>query len=241
MSHSLIRPLFLTLLLCSLVSTARAGNSVMIWPIDPILDSDDKAAELWLENRGDATTLMQVRIFGWRQLNGNEQYQNQQDVVASPPMVRIEPGKRQLIRLIKQRATPAGKESAYRILLDEIPAPPAPGSKQAGLAFQMRYSVPLFVYGQGLVARNAKPQLSWHIAKRDGRQLLLIDNRGSGHARLSNVTLAGRQLSSSLLGYVLAGSQNAFPLNFPASVRDTLSAQLSTTRSWQSKGSPQAE
>nr|WP_230479525.1 molecular chaperone [Izhakiella capsodis] len=225
----------------ALVSSVRAGNSIMIWPIDPVIDSGDKATELWLENRGDATTLMQVRIFGWRQVNGNEQFRNQQDVVASPPMVRMEPGKRQLIRLIRQQATPANKESAYRILIDEIPTPPDPGTRPTGLTFQMRYSVPLFVYGLGLPASSAHPQLSWYIAKRDGRQLLFINNRGNSHARLSNVSLAGHQLSGSLLGYVLAGSQNAFPLNFPVSIHDTLSAQLSTTRNWQSKGSPQAE
>ena len=66
---------------------AWAGNSVLIWPIDPKIHSGDKATELWLENRGAATTLMQVRVFTWQQQDGHEQYQTQQTVVASPPLV----------------------------------------------------------------------------------------------------------------------------------------------------------
>ncbi|MEI2606988.1 fimbria/pilus periplasmic chaperone, partial [Erwinia aphidicola] len=81
----------------------------------------EKASELWLENRGESTTLMQVRVFSWQQINGQEQYQTQQQVLASPPLVRIEPGKRQMVRLIKQTPPAGGKEAAYRVLLDEIP------------------------------------------------------------------------------------------------------------------------
>lgn len=59
---TLLRAL-ITAFLTLLVPLADAANSVMIWPIDPKIISEDKASELWLENRGSATTLMQVRIF----------------------------------------------------------------------------------------------------------------------------------------------------------------------------------
>lgn len=229
--------LFSALLLSSLFSLAHAGNSVMIWPIDPKIDAGDKATELWLENRGDATTLMQVRVFGWQQVNGHDQYQTQQQVVASPPMVRIEPGKRQLVRLIKQSPITAGQELAYRVLMDEIPTPQTSGENQ-GLKFQMRYSVPLFVYGDGLTAESATPALSWRIVSSQGQRMLEVENRGSGHARLSDVTLGGRRLSDSLLGYVLADSSNRFPLHIPAAASETLNARLSESKTWQSKGTP---
>lgn len=141
--------------LCLLVTTlstlsVRAANSVLLWPVNPLIASDEKATELWMENRGDSTTLMQVRVFLWQQKSGQEQYQTQQQILASPPMVRIEPGKKQLVRLIKQTAPLPGQEAAYRILLDEIPSPPSQDTDKnhVGLSFQMRYSVPLFVYGE---------------------------------------------------------------------------------------------
>jgi len=195
-----------------LAMSAQAANSLMIWPIDPSIDPDEKASELWLENRGNATTLMQVRIFSWQQVNGREQYATQQSVAASPPLVRIEPGQKQLVRLIKQTAPGAGQELAYRVVLDEIPTPRTPGDNQAGLNFQMRYSVPLFVYGDGLTRETAKPDLNWQQVSEGGKAFLQLTNRGSGHARLSNVTIGGRKMGDGLFGYVLAHSENRWPL-----------------------------
>ncbi|WP_345828943.1 molecular chaperone [Erwinia sp. HDF1-3R] len=230
--------LFFCLIGGAFLSPVRAGNSVLIWPIDPKIPSGDKATELWIENRGGATTLMQVRIFNWQQIDGKEQYQTQQSVVASPPLVRIEPGQKQLVRLINQVPPPPGKEMAWRVVLDEIPTPQSQAPNQAGLNFQMRYSVPLFTYGQGLSADTAQPALSWRVITQDGHSALRITNSGKGHARLSKVSLAGRTLSNSLFGYVLANASNTFPLNFPASNSAELRAELDNNKSWRSTGSP---
>ncbi len=214
----------LLLFIMALMPAAHAANSLMIWPIDPTINPDDKASELWLENRGNATTMMQVRIFSWLQVGGQEQYQTQQQVVASPPMVRLEPGQKQLVRLIKQGVPEAGREMSYRVVLDEIPTPRTPGENQAGLTFQMRYSVPLFVYGNGVTSDSAKPQLSWQQVDSGGKRWLELTNRGNGHARLSNVTIGGRRLGNGLFGYVLANSSNRWPLT--SSVSGELSAEV---------------
>ncbi|MDI9276719.1 molecular chaperone [Pantoea sp. EABMAA-21] len=214
----------LLLFIMALMPAAHAANSLMIWPIDPTINPDDKASELWLENRGNATTMMQVRIFSWLQVGGQEQYQTQQQVVASPPMVRLEPGQKQLVRLIKQGAPEAGREMSYRVVLDEIPTPRTPGENQAGLTFQMRYSVPLFVYGNGVTSDSAKPHLSWQQVDSGGKRWLELTNRGNGHARLSNVTIGGRRLGNGLFGYVLANSSNRWPLT--SSVSGELSAEV---------------
>ena len=214
----------LLLFIMALLPAAHAANSLMIWPIDPAINPDEKASELWLENRGNATTMMQVRIFSWLQVGGQEQYQTQQQVVASPPMVRLEPGQKQLVRLIKQGAPQAGREMSYRVVLDEIPTPRTPGENQAGLTFQMRYSVPLFVYGSGVTSDSAKPQLSWQQVDSGGKRWLELTNRGNGHARLSNVTIGGRRLGNGLFGYVLANSSNRWPLT--SSVSGELSAEV---------------
>jgi len=219
-----------------LAPLADAANSVMIWPIDPKIISEDKASELWLENRGSATTLMQVRIFAWQQQEGREQYQTQQQVVASPPLVRIEPGQKQLVRLIKMTPPPAGQEAAYRVVLDEIPTPQQPGENQAGLRFQMRYSVPLFVYGSGLAPDSSRPQLSWRTVSESGQRWLEINNRGAIHARISKASLNGRSLADGLYGYVLANSRHRWPLTFAVSDGAQLSAEVNNS-AWRSASS----
>ncbi len=167
----------------------------------------------------------------WQQTNSQEQYQTQQQVVASPPLVRIEPGQKQLVRLIKQLPPAAGKEVAYRVVLDEIPTPRSVSDNQAGLNFQMRYSVPLFVYGSGLSRDDAKSALSWRQVNASGQRYLELTNRGNGHARLSNVTVGGQRLGNGLYGYVLANSTQRFPLT--SSVSGELSAETNNGQ-WRS-------
>ena len=111
----------LALLLLAAVK-AQAASSVLIWPIDPVLEADQQASALWLENRGSETANLQIRVFGWSQSGFAEQYQNQRDVIGSPPVAKIEPGQKQLVRLTRTREVPPGQELAYRIIIDEIPS-----------------------------------------------------------------------------------------------------------------------
>ncbi|WBL72594.1 molecular chaperone [Serratia liquefaciens] len=218
----------LTALLFASQPQAFAAASILIWPIDPAIEADQPATALWLENRDSKTVYMQVRILGWQQINGKDDYRNQSDVVASPPVATIAPGKRQLIRLIRQTPTPDGKEQAYRILIDEVPikdqdgAAPEKGA-QMGLKFQMRYSVPLFVSGKGVwtkqdyehprdYATASQPQLSYRLLQQNSQRWLDVRNTGVVHARLSQVSMQGKPLDAGLLGYVLPGSQMRFAL-----------------------------
>ena len=158
---------------------AWAATSVLIWPIDPVLEADQQASALWLENRGTETANLQIRVFGWSQSGFAEQYQNQRDVIGSPPVARIEPGQKQLVRLTRTREVPPGQELAYRIIIDEIPSPlqvptpPEGKNTAAAIRFQMRYSVPLFVVGPGAYlddgARDAPGQGQPKLVAHDGQ------------------------------------------------------------------------
>lgn len=218
-----------------------AGNAVLIWPVDPVITGAQKGAELWVENRGASTTLMQVRVFGWQQAGGGDRYQNQQQVLASPPMIRLEPGQKQLIRLIKQQEPGAQQERAYRILLDEIPTPQSqPANKAHSLNLQMRYSLPLFVYGDQTAPDRGEPQLSWRRVSDGSGNWLEISNRGPVHARLSQAKLGNAPVSNGLLGYVLAGSSNRWPLRAGANASGQLEARVDNRkRTWRSPASSQ--
>jgi fimbrial chaperone protein len=215
-------------------SQAHAASSVLIWPIDPVLEADQQASALWLENRGSETANLQIRVFGWSQSGFAEQYQNQRDVIGSPPVAKIEPGQKQLVRLTRTKEVPPGQELAYRIIIDEIPsAQPTTadgGKTAAAIRFQMRYSVPLFAYGAGLWskedstrARDPKgvglPQLSWRTVAVDGKPYVEVRNQGAVHARLTDVAIkqAGQSkpLAEGLLGYVLPGAVMRWPAPTP--------------------------
>lgn len=249
-----MKPLFRRLGLVSLLGMtavvtgqAHAAATILLWPIDPWLSADAKATELWIQNQGNSATTMQVRIVRWKQEGGYERYTAQQDVVASPPIVTIGKGSKQLIRLIKQGTIPMGVEQAYRIIVDEIPQADAKADPTIGLKLQMRYSIPLFVYGQGIPtikegAHHALVEsnnLSWRVTQEEGHPALEVRNRGDVHVRLSQVTLEQggqkRTVADGLLGYVLPGSTRSWPI--PAGIRqpDQMSAQINARDTqWQS-------
>lgn len=223
----------------------QAASSVLIWPIDPVLEADQQASALWLENRGNETANLQIRVFAWSQSGFSDQYQNQRDVIGSPPVAKIEPGQKQLVRLTRTRDIPPGQELAYRIIIDEIPAArpvtAEDGKTAAAILFQMRYSVPLFAYGAGLWSKEdmtrkrdpkgaGVPDLSWRKVAVDGRSYLEVRNQGAVHARLTDVAFKQggqtRPLVEGLLGYVLPGAIMRWPTPGPISADQALQVRV---------------
>ncbi|WP_136475603.1 molecular chaperone [Pseudomonas sp. DG56-2] len=234
---------------CALVMLAgaplQAATSVLIWPIDPVLEADQKAGALWLENRGTTAANLQVRVFAWRQGDYDDQYQAQREIIGSPPVATIAPGQKQLIRLTRTGPSAVGQEQAYRIIIDEIPpawSENTPADKpQAAIRFQMRYSVPLFVYGQGLWGKTdatgqrdpasvGKPALSWRQVSVQGRPYVEVRNTGPVHARLTDVVLQqggqSRPLVEGLLGYVLPGASMRWPVPQPITAATVLKGRV---------------
>ena len=124
---------------------AQAASAVLIWPINPAIEADQPATALWLENRGKQPVVLQVRVLGWSQADFQDVYRNQQAVIPSPPFVKVEPGRRQLVRLIRQGGQPSTPEDAYRVLIDEVPdgsagrrneAPVSPCSSRCAIRYR---------------------------------------------------------------------------------------------------------
>ncbi|RYF56573.1 MAG: molecular chaperone, partial [Comamonadaceae bacterium] len=87
-------------LLAIAAAPARAAAPLMIWPVDPVIAGSQRAVALWIENRGLQPVTVQVRVMGWTQDQGDDQFASQKDVIASPPITDIAPGARQMVRLM---------------------------------------------------------------------------------------------------------------------------------------------
>ncbi len=208
-----------------------AAASLLVWPIDPVIEHDESGVAVWLENTGDSAARVQIRVLGWTQKDGADAQEPQSRIVVSPPAAEIRAGQKQLLRLIRTSPVPPGEEQAYRILIDEIPnlkqeaTASSTAGQNAGLAFQLRYSVPLFVSGEGVWTREnaqkkraqatpSQPDLRYSVQSRDGSTFFVVSNSGVAHARLSSVRYVrnGRDALSvpGLWGYVLPGAEMWF-------------------------------
>lgn len=152
----------------------------------------------------------------------------------SPPVASIEPGKKQLVRLIRTVPVAPGTEQAFRVQLDELPAQDAARKPAPGVGIMMRYSLPLFVYGEGLIYDTKLPrkgvaarentggyQLQWRVVTEAGRKVLEVQNSGKVHAQLAKAYFtfpSGKQveLNKAGIGTVLPGARMRWPL--PAGV-----------------------
>lgn len=202
-------------------AAAQQGGSVLIWPINPVIEADTRAGALWLENKGGNPVTVQVRIFAWAQEDGREVYGEQDEILGTPPIITIQPGDRQLIRLTRTTPPPAEAERPYRLVIDEVPTSDGAAGGGAAVSFRMRYSLPLFSYATNQTdpkkpAPRPVPQMAWRIGSDGGARFIEISNTGAGHARLTDVALSGGQgrwtMAEGLFGYILPESSMRWDL-----------------------------
>lgn len=215
----------------TMASAQGASTSLVIWPIAPTIAAGVRTTALWLENRGASPVTLQIRVVEWTTVAYDDLLVDEQDdVIASPPVADIAPGHRQLVRLVRIGEPPIGREQAFRVIVDELPSlarrAEARSDPAFGVNLRLRYSLPLFVYGDGLVAahqaaapehaRVATPELEWRIVGDASERWLHVRNTGTGHARLSHVRVTTDEvdapLSAGLLGYVLPGAERRWAL-----------------------------
>jgi len=188
-----------------LASGDVVAAGLQVSPVSLDLTPPQNADGLWLSNTGDGVVHAQVRVYHWTQEGGQEKLTPSRGLVISPPMLHLNAGDKQLIRVIRTGAPPSGVEDTYRVTIDELPIE---GKEQKGLQFVLHYSVPIFVEPAGAAVA---PQLHWILQRDGGHEVLEIANTGTGHAQIADpvfIDAAGHhtQIAAGLFGYVLPGA-----------------------------------
>lgn len=188
--------------------------SLQITPIRVDLPADAGAASLTLRNHGTTPIHAQVRVFRWTQKNNDDVLTPATEVVASPPIMRIEPQSDQMVRVVRPGAQKVESEMAYRLLIDELPAENQ--AARSGVRLQLRYSVPVFVAANDNVG---VPKVAFSLWREGDAWMLGAHNPGAHYAQITQVTLlagaASMPLSAGLLGYALGNSSRVWKLTLP--------------------------
>lgn len=203
----LVRQWFFACLLGStLWGTEAAASGLQVSPVNLTLPGNQNATGLWLSNEGDNIVNAQVRVYHWTQGSFTNSLTASQSLVASPPMLALAPGEKQLIRIIRMGPTSNGVEDAYRLAIDELP----PTIRQKNkLEFVLHYSVPVFIQPASMPPTTVK--LQWAIRHIGNSYFMDVNNQGNSHAQLSAVTYINakgvrKEITPGLLGYVLPGA-----------------------------------
>ena len=189
--------------------------------VEPVSVTIEKRSNIvWLSNTAETPVLAQIRVYRWTQTATGDELVPTDALLASPPMINLAAGGRQLVRLVA--ANPVSCEDTFRLAIDEVPSLAPKGS---GLRYVLHYSVPVFVNRSG--CDHIRPELTWSFARAAGGITMTVANRGAMHAQLAQLRYVSAKgtrvaLATGLLGYVLPGMERKFTLPIPA----TTAAQM---------------
>ena len=202
-----MRPLTLTIALFAatlqLAATAEA-TSLRVAPVLLDVSAPTAASTIRVWNGASRPINVQIRVFRWTQVNGEDAYVQTKAVVASPPITALAPGGENLIRIVRTSTEPIRDEESYRLVVDELPDP---SRRQDGtVVLVVRHSIPVFfVDPQAAAARPA-----WSARRQGAGYVVTVQNAGAKRLRISNLALAsggkGIGRRNGLVGYVLGNS-----------------------------------
>jgi fimbrial chaperone protein len=189
--------------------------SLQVAPVLVEVPAPGATATLKLRNEGAKPLDAQIRIFQWTQVDGADVLTPTNDVVASPPAASLRPNTDYTVRIVRTKKEPVANEEAYRLLIDELPAPAAPQLNAVNIA--LRYSIPVFFNLPG-----AAPRLSWELQRLANKPVIVANNAGDRRIRLSKLRVTDGKggiasFGDGLAGYVLSHASMNFVV--PANAR----------------------
>lgn len=209
----------------ALAASAPAGaGSLQVEPVLVDITAPGATSTVTLRNQGTTPVDAQIRVFRWSLVNGKEQLDPTDDVVASPPSVTLTPKGQYIARIVRVSKQPVVGEESYRLLVDQLPD--LSQQRNGAVNLMVRYSIPVF-FG---APDKKSPTVTWSVATNGDKITLTARNSGERRLRISALSLrdaGGKSLSfgNGLAGYALGQSavswtvpRRGFAITGPASV-----------------------
>lgn len=126
------------------VAPAFAGL-FSVTPVRIFMSPRDRATAVTITNESDEELVMQADVFEWKQKPGGEDDLTlSEDLVLSPPILKLAPRARQVVRLAMVRPLQGPRQSTYRLILREIPEAKKE-VKSVELQVALAFSLPVFI------------------------------------------------------------------------------------------------
>lgn len=192
-----------------------------VTPIRLELAAGHRAATVTVSSATETRKTIQTEVFRWRQdAEGADVYDPTGDLLINPPLFFVPPNGSQVVRVgLASGAKPdRAVEQTYRIFFREVPADRGDG--ETGIRMALRMGVPLFIKPE----HDTAVPLRWSVRVRGHDLRLAVENPGTSHVRLSEVTLWSNAASAPLakaegFRYVLAGARQVWKLVATEGVR----------------------
>jgi fimbrial chaperone protein len=197
------------LTLAAAVSAHAASFSVS--PVRIFMKAQDRAVAVTLTNESDKPVVLQADIYNWTQKgDGSDDLVPTEDLILSPPIVKLAPKARQVVRLARLKPADASRQLTYRLIMREIPEVTAP-KDNIQVTVALALSMPVFI-----TPAPAKRNVVCD-ASRGAADTLNVGcaNNGSAYAQVREVVVKqGERVLGRFEGgaYVLPGSRKVVPV-----------------------------
>lgn len=125
---------------------------------------------------------LQMTVMQWSQENGKDIYKQTKDLIVAPPILKIPPGKTQLVRIGWRRPGSLSKELSYRLFIQDLTSYEA---VQNTIRFKVQASMPVFIEPPSPLY-----QAQWQIKRIGSNQIkLTLNNTGNMHIQVGTLTI----------------------------------------------------
>lgn len=138
------------LLAASLACALPAGAAQFtITPVRIFMTPRDRAVAVTVSNDSDEEVVMQADLYTWKQRpDGSDDLKLTDDLILTPPILKLAPRGRQVVRLARLGGQPAGQQLTYRLVVREVPE--AHPADKLQLQVALAFSLPVFISPPGV-------------------------------------------------------------------------------------------
>ncbi len=166
-----------------------AAGLFSVSPVRIYMTTTDRAVAVTLTNEGTGPVALQADLYSWAQkADGSDDLVLTEDLIVSPPIVRLAPGARQVVRLARLAPPDQARQLTYRLIMREVPEAAAPKA-EPGMVLQvpiaLAMSMPVFI-----TPAAARAALRCEVATIDSRNFSArCENTGTAYAQVRQLLL----------------------------------------------------
>lgn len=210
MITNLLRAAALGAFATALASTASAGQ-FSVTPVRIFMAPKDRATAITITNEGDDPLVMQADVFTWKQnAGGEDELAPSEDLFLSPPIIKLAPRARQVVRLAVLKPSMPSEQRTYRMIVREVPEAQSP-DKAVQVQIALAFSLPVFI-----TPADAKRKLECGLERSGSALNAICENAGKAYAQPREFALVaadGAKLAArDTGGYILPGMKRGFEL-----------------------------
>ncbi len=197
---------------CAVATPWAKAGQFSVSPVRIFMAPQDRAVAVTLVNEGDSELVMQSDVYLWRQKPGGEDdLQMSEDLFLSPPIVKLAPKAKQVVRLAMVKPPKAGPQQTYRLLVREVPEA-LKSEKDLKVQIALAFSLPVFITPPG-----AQREVACTLARAGAAEAKVsCANSGTAYAQIREMLLSsasGERLAArDIGGYILPGITREYEL-----------------------------